>query len=86
MIYFVQSPAGPINIGTSISRRRRLAALTAQFGAGLELVGVVDGSYPEERALRERFAHFHVVGEWFDPAADLWEFLADQSKVTRIPA
>lgn len=75
MIYFVQSPAGgPIKIGTTIRLSVRLAQLFAEHGR-LVVLAVLDGSYADESALHQRFAHLRGLGEWFLPGKDLLEFI-----------
>jgi hypothetical protein len=81
MIYFVATPdRSRIKIGTTVKLSRRLGQLIAEYGHGLEVLAVIEGSYDEEKSLHQRFAHLHVVGEWFEPADDLTGFIASEGK------
>lgn len=76
MIYFIRSSDGKrVKIGTTVSLTARLKSLVAEYGAGLEVLAVVEGSYGEERGLHHRFSHLRLVGEWFEPGDDLMGFI-----------
>jgi hypothetical protein len=80
VIYFVQSPSGgPIKIGQTIRLSLCLAQLLAEHGQ-LVVLAVLDGSYPEENALHRRFASLRVRGEWFQPGADLLDFIRQNGR------
>lgn len=76
MIYFVQRlDGGPIKIGTTIRLSVRLKQLEATCGHPLKVLGIVDGSFADERALHQRFDYSCVGGEWFQPGPKLLEFI-----------
>lgn len=83
MIYFLRSlETGLVKIGTTKNYHARLTALQAEHGE-LQLLGVTEGSYFEERDLHQRFAEYradHVSGrEWFYPGLDLILFIVDNA-------
>jgi hypothetical protein len=80
LIYFVRSPQGPIKIGTTIRLSQRLKQLAAEYGEGLEVLAVSEGSYATEKELHCRFAHLRQVGEWFEPGVDLLGFIVSDGK------
>lgn len=80
LIYFLRSPSGSIKIGATIRLSRRIKELTGEFGGGLEVLGVANGFYKEEKELHKRFAHLRQAGEWFDPGDDLIEYIASESE------
>lgn len=76
MIYFIQPKGGGnIKIGTSIQLAGRLSQLASECGQELEVLAVVSGSFPIEKAMHRRFAHLRKVGEWFEPGSDLLAFI-----------
>jgi hypothetical protein len=81
MVYFLRSADGSrIKIGTTMSMAQRLKQLVAEHGEGLEVLAVIDGSQPEEKALHRRFSHLRRVGEWFEPGNDLIGFIVSDGK------
>lgn len=81
MIYFVKSPDGLVKIGTTGCLPSRLKQLAYKHGVEIEVLGVMDGSYPEERALHKRFADLLAKGkEWFRPGDELLAFIGEHGK------
>lgn len=78
MIYFVRAvdEIGPIKIGTTIRLSARLKQLESEYGVPLHLLGVLPGSFAEERALHDKFSHLQADGEWFLWAPELMDFIA----------
>lgn len=87
-VYFVQSSAGPIKIGSSKNPRRRIKLLdigasvltllaTEQHPGGKE-------AYLAEKAYHARFSASNVKGEWFAPTPELLAVIEDlQSTATQ---
>lgn len=82
MIYFMQPVGGgPVKIGTTENLDLRVRQLEQHYGKPLVILATMPGSYDEERAIHERFAHLRIRGtrrkplEQFRPADDLMEFI-----------
>jgi hypothetical protein len=80
VIYFIRKPDGPIKIGTTIRLSERLQQLALEYGEGLEVLGVAEGSFEVERGLHSRFRHLRLVGEWFEPGDDLIGFIVSDGR------
>jgi hypothetical protein len=81
VIYFIRRPDdGSIKIGTTELLSARLGQLKAQHPGDLTVLGVISGSYADERALHDRFAHLRGDGEWFRAGDDLMEFIRQESR------
>lgn len=76
VVYFIQVPSGPIKIGTSKNLKQRLAYLQVYTPEPISLLGVHVGSFVEERAAHERFAHLRLHGEWFESDPALLAYIA----------
>lgn len=59
---------------------QRLAALSKMVGRELVVLGIIDGSYREEKATHGKFSHLCAVGEWFEPGDDLLAFIAKETR------
>lgn len=78
-VYFIQATNNRlIKIGTTCSLAERLKTLTREAGSELRVLGVVEGSHPEERALHRHFSHLRVIQEWFEPADEILKFIASE--------
>jgi hypothetical protein len=77
LIYFVRASdgVGSIKIGTTIHLSQRIKQLEKECGQTLSVLGVLPGSYAEERALHEKFDHLRTDGEWFTWSPGLLEFI-----------
>ena len=77
MIYFVQAGVdGPIKIGHSTRvPRRRLAEVQTGCPQVLKLLLTMSGDKKLERKMHALFGHAHLHGEWFNPTAQLVEFI-----------
>lgn len=81
MIYFVRRVGGgDIKIGMSACLSARLMQLEKMVGCELVVLGVMDGSFYEEKSLHREFATICREGEWFDPAASLLDFIANKCR------
>lgn len=80
-VYFIQPVGGGrIKIGVSGSPESRLAMLQTGSPVDLRIVGLIPDAEPgTEPDLHARFAHLRVRGEWFEPAADLLAFIAENA-------
>jgi hypothetical protein len=66
-VYFVRAPkAGAIKIGVTRQLKRRLNELQIANPYELRLLGIINGGFPTERVLAERFHPWHMRGEWYD--------------------
>ena len=84
MIYFIQQGQdGPIKIGfTEGEIDGRLSSLQTGNPEVLRCIGIVDGTIPDERALHKQFAAYHIRGEWFQTAPELFQYLRAAIKDT----
>lgn len=72
-IYFIKPVGmdGPIKIGCSRCAKGRLVEIARWAPMPLEIVGMVPGSFKDERTLHRAFAHLQEHMEWFAEGADL---------------
>lgn len=89
MIYFLDCPAlNRIKIGTAVAPEQRIETIRLMCPAPVELIGMVDGGFAEERDLHDKYAPLRRHGEWFDGAPelrrDLW-FLSIEREWNRAP-
>lgn len=76
MVYFIQAgETGPIKIGKADKPMKRIAELQTGNPHPLRLVGAIDGGVNEEQALHQRFTRLRLHGEWFEPSAELLEYI-----------
>jgi hypothetical protein len=81
LIYFIQDPEDSlVKIGTTVRLSFRLAQLKSQFGQGLVVLGILDGSFADEKVLHEQFAGAREDGEWFRPYPHLMGFIAQECR------
>ena len=64
-----------VKIGFSTDPARRLVKIRADNAHECRLLGVIAGDMELEAQLHERFAHYHVRGEWFLLKGDVAEFI-----------
>jgi hypothetical protein len=75
-VYFIQQQdKGPIKIGMAKSIRARIDGLQTASPVPLRFLGYVDGGRQKEVELHQRFAVHRKSGEWFEPAAELLDFI-----------
>lgn len=79
-VYFVRRNDGRIKIGFSKDVGRRKRDLESAAGP-LELLLTLPGDYVLEQALHNKFKASHAHGEWFNPSADLLEYIRNQGGV-----
>jgi hypothetical protein len=78
-VYFAQvGEDGPIKIGYSFNVYSRQSNLRTASPFEIRWLGDVPGSPAEERALHAQFAHLRIRGEWFEPAPELLECIAER--------
>ena len=78
MIYFIQEgKRGAIKIGHTygVNIKRRFQNLQTAHCRVLHVLGTQDGTLHDEDSLHERFAPYHVRGEWFRPAPAVIEYI-----------
>lgn len=77
-VYFIQPLGGGlVKIGSSRNPEGRLQRMQTGSPVLLRLVGLMPGGTPAELELHERFAEHRVRGEWFRPAPELLELIAE---------
>jgi hypothetical protein len=84
IVYFIQGiKGGPIKIGVTNDVARRLSAL--QNGAPDKLVVLLtaEGDREVEEEVHRKFSHLRLRGEWFEPAQELLQFIAEAKNVGR---
>lgn len=88
-VYFIREcrEGGCIKIGyTQESVWGRMLELQTGNSARLEAIGIIpDASIVDEFALHNRFSEFRVLGEWFRPAAELLDFIQQETEEPEIP-
>lgn len=82
IVYFIQSGGerGPIKIGTATNLGSRLSQLQVSTHRRLVVLGTIDGDERVEAQQHERFAKYHLKGEWFRCAGTLAEFVKTLKK------
>ena len=64
MIYFIETQ-GMVKIGHSVDPFIRFKSLATGCPTKCSLIGVVEGTLKDEKALHRQFSQFHSHGEWF---------------------
>lgn len=81
MIYFLQGKVGtPIKIGytqTAATLASRVSSLQTGYPWRLRVLARCDGTKQDERRIHEVFAGYRLMGEWFDPAPRMGQFIAE---------
>lgn len=83
VIYFIRvGDAGPIKIGWAKNGPlRRLADLQIAHFEELKIVGVIRcESILEETLVHDRFRYLRIRGEWFEPAPEILDYIAQHAK------
>lgn len=69
LVYAIENPATlAVKVGLSAFPAWRCRKLSWQIGMELTLLGVEEGGAERERELHESFAPWRTMGEWFEPA------------------
>lgn len=80
-VYFIQQGLdGPIKIGFTIDPMERLASLQTANPYELHLLGCIAKNEALERELHQKYSHHHLRGEWFSPADEIVDYIADNAK------
>jgi T5orf172 domain. len=74
--YFILGSQG-IKIGKSFSPRKRKIELQPGSATELKLLLAVPSTTIAERAAQEKFKHLKMMGEWFRPEQELWDFIEE---------
>lgn len=75
-VYFIRSETGAIKIGFSRNPSRRIRAMKTTSPDRLTEMVIVPGSIGAETWLHEKFARHRLHGEWFNPDAEILEFVS----------
>lgn len=75
VVYFIQSPEGPVKIGWSADLKRRHASLATPGGLGVVLA-TIKGGVDLEAHFHETLADYRMNGEWFRPEPPVLELAA----------
>ena len=70
-VYFARADNGRIKIGCTQNVDRRLRALSSGQAVSVELLGKIQGSFADERALHDRLESSRFSGEWYDPTDEV---------------
>jgi hypothetical protein len=78
-LYFVGAgePVEAIKIGVATDPRKRLSVIQADQHLPVRIMTTVWIYEFEEAQVHRQFAHLRIRGEWFRPAAELLEVIAD---------
>jgi hypothetical protein len=72
-IYLIQSGGtGPVKIGLTTNPAKRVAQLQTGNPMPLKLVAQIAGDRSVEGHLHRAFGRFHLTGEWFNPAPEIF--------------
>ena len=74
-VYFIRAATGEIKIGHAKDPLKRLNDLQTGQPAPLRLLATMPGGVEVERELHDRFAEFHLQGEWFFATERLLGFI-----------
>jgi hypothetical protein len=75
-----------VKIGWAKDLDKRLAALQTSSPKRMQLLGSIVGFRCDERRVQQRFARYHVRGEWYRDAAAIRDFFAALPAGGRDPA
>lgn len=76
LLYFMQAgKSGPIKIGYSKDIYNRLMVVQISNAQSIRLLGLIEGSRLQERAIQEQFAGDRIRGEWFQPSRALLKLI-----------
>lgn len=82
-VYFVEAVGtSRIKIGVARRLRDRIQGLQTASPVPLRLLGFVDGDDEEERRLHRAFGAYRTIGEWFEAAAEIVEYIAKHGRRT----
>lgn len=82
-VYFAQSENGLVKIGYCKDLQYRVYGLRHATRGSIEVLATIEGftdsrdARAAEKCLHTRFAAHRVKGEWFNPAPELTNFIAD---------
>ena len=86
-IYFIAPVGGgPVKIGFSADPRARMKRLSESAPFQLQVLCAVPGTRDDERRLHAEFATAHAHREWFHPAPNLLDFIAQVGISGSLPA
>jgi hypothetical protein len=72
---------GWVKIGTTTRLSFRLKEIAAKIGHEPTLLGVLDGGFAEEKAIRDRYSGIQRCGEWFNPRhSNIFKLIAEEAR------
>jgi DNA-binding XRE family transcriptional regulator len=76
VVYFIQMGAGgPVKIGYTTDLAKRIESLNCGSPHALTVLGTIPGTTAVERALHKLFKPYRMRLEWFEPAAEVVEWI-----------
>lgn len=84
-VYFIQSGAGAIKIGTAKNVARRIATLRLANPEPLTLLHTMPGGVTLEHRLHRKFAALRIRGEWFRAEDPLLSWLRNGAIIDSAP-
>lgn len=85
-IYFIRAEGGPVKIGFSQNPSARINDLRCGSPANFVLLGSIPGTMRQETEWHQRFAALRIDREWFSPADELLNAIAEATKTTEMHA
>lgn len=77
-VYFISSIRA-IKIGFATNVKTRMRELQTSHHEKLDLIGFVAGEMELEKSLHSKFADKRLVGEWFEPCSEIYEYIKNHS-------
>ena len=78
-VYFVQSSDGYVKIGTTRHIKSRVGKIQVDNHMRIKLIGKMKGGFDLELKLHLKFKRYRKRGEWFHPAPELIEYIAENN-------
>ena len=78
MIYFIQN-GDTVKIGYAANPDQRVASLRSSSPHVIRVLGVMEGSPGDERALHQMFAQHRIRREWFKWCGDIQDYIANMA-------
>jgi len=86
LVYFAQDlKTRFIKIGCSDIPDHRIKSVSYSVNSKLKLLGVMEGSFKEERSIHKHFSSVNVYSEWFYPVSSLHDFIKNNTYELKRP-
>lgn len=82
-VYFAQSEDGYIKIGCTQNLKSRIRHIQIYNHMKIKLIGKMKGGRDLEVKLHRKFKQYRKRGEWFNPATELLEYIANNKMYRR---